>query len=253
MRKAIILIITIFFLVAPVSAQYKTSVPGTSPANTNPYWDADRLFTFGEDAERDKQSLAVVERALSMSSDDYQWLWRAARGYYYVGDNAGKSDKLRYFERGMDTGQRSVARQPGAVEGHFWLAANYGGFSEQKGAFKALAMVKKIRAEMEKVLSLNNLYQDGAAYLALGEMDRRLPRLIGGNLQRAISWLEQGLKVAPKNIEMKLALAQAYQDAGRREDARRQLQEIIGQQVNPSRARSEGGVREKARRLLGKL
>jgi len=220
---------------------------------TNPFHEADSLFTFGENSERDKQSLAAVERGLAGNSGEYQWLWRAARVYYYVGDSAAKDQKLNYFQKGIDAGQRAVAAQPGAVEGHFWLGANYGGFSEQKGALKALQMVKKIRAEMETVLKLNDHYQDGGAYLALGEMDRQLPRIVGGSMSRAINRLEQGVKIAPQNPEMKLALGQAYQEEGRKEDARRLYQEIINRQINPSRAKSEGHVREKARRLLGKL
>jgi FimV-like protein len=110
--------------------------------------------------------------------------------------------------------------------------------------------VKKIRAEMETVLQLNDRYQDGGAYLALGEMDRQLPRLMGGNLSRSIQRLEQGLKIAPHNLEMKLALAQAYQESGRKEDARRQFQEILQKQV---KTKAERDVQEKAKRMIGKL
>ncbi|MGH9802283.1 MAG: tetratricopeptide repeat protein, partial [Blastocatellia bacterium] len=65
--------------------------------------------------------------------------------------------------------------------------------------------------------------------------------------------LEAGLKVAPQNLEIKLSLAEAYLENGRKEDARRQLQEIIGRSVNPSRAKAERDVQEKARQMLAKL
>jgi tetratricopeptide (TPR) repeat protein len=249
MRRAVFLALTICFLSTSVFAQSNLRAAAAS-ANANPFQEADHLFTFGEDTERDKKSLGVIERALSTNGKDYQWLWRAARAYFYVGDGAAKSEKLAYFEKGMNVGQRAVAEQPNAVEGHFWLAANYGGYSEQKGALKALTMVKKIRAEMETVLRLNDRYHHGGAYLALGEMDRQLPRIIGGNLTRAIQRLEQGLVVAPNNLEMKLALAQAYQEKGRKEDARRLFQEIAQKQV---KTQAERDVQEKAKRLLGKL
>jgi tetratricopeptide (TPR) repeat protein len=248
MRGCIFSIFAVCLTFISVPAQSKARA-ATVPASANPFHEADSLFTFGEDTERDKQSLAVIERALAGSGNEYQWLWRAARVYYYVGDDAAKSEKLRYFEKGMNAGQRAIGQQPNAAEGHFWLAANYGGYSEEKGMFKALRMIKKIRAEMETVLRLNDRYHDGGAYLALGEMDRQLPRIIGGNLNRAISRLEQGLAIAPDNLEIKLALAQAYQEAGRKEDAQRQFQEIIRKQV---KTRSERGVQEKAKRLLGK-
>lgn len=248
-------LLTFLVLLAPVSewmfAQSKSRVAPASPAN--PFHEADALFTFGENPERDKQSLMVVERALGNEGSNYQWLWRAARLYYYVGDEAGKGEKLGLFQKGIDAGQRAVALQSTAVEGHFWLAANYGGYSEQTGMLKALQTVKKIRAEMELVLKLNDRYQDGGAYLALGEMDRELPRIVGGSLSRAITRLEQGVKVAPQNLELKLSLGQAYQESGRKEDARRQFQEITNHSITPSRARTERDVQEKARKLLAKL
>ena len=227
------------------------AVAQTRPAN--PFQEADHLLTVGESLERDKQSLAVIERALTTDGNNYQWLWRAARAYYYVGDGSAKNEKNSYFQKGIDAGQRAVAALPNAVEGHFWLAANYGGASEQVGALKALQTVKKIRAEMETVLRLNDRYNDGGAYLALGEMDRQLPRIVGGNLKRAITRLEQGIKIAPQNLELKIALAEAYKEDGRKEDARRQLQEVANRPAGASANITERHARERAQRLLAKL
>lgn len=221
-----------------------------SAALAQSFQEADRLLTEGESLQRDQQALAVIEKALASDGNNYQWLWRAARARYYVGDNSPKTEKLKHYESGISYGQRAIEREPNAVEGHFWLGANYGGFSEVKGAFSALATVKKIRAEMETVLRLNAGYEQGNAYLALGELDRQLPRLLGGNLSRAITRLEAGLKVAPQNLDLKFTLAQAYQEASRKDDARRQLNEIL--QVT-ARNRSDRHMQDQARALLAKL
>jgi thioredoxin-like negative regulator of GroEL len=125
--------------------------------------------------------------------------------------------------------------------------------AEQRGAFKALQLIRKIRAEMETVVRLNPGYEDGNGYLALCELDRQLPRLLGGNTTRSIAYCEQGLRLAPRNLELKLALAKGYLEAGRRDDARRQLQEILPQQINPERARAERGLQDEARRMLGTM
>jgi tetratricopeptide (TPR) repeat protein len=251
----ILLLLAPVFSPALVFSQSKTRLAEASrtAVHVNSYHDVDNLMTFGEDSERDRQSLAIAEKGLAGDSGNYQWLWRVARACYFVGDGAGKNDKLRHFDRGIEVGQRAISLQPESVEAHFWLAVNYGGYAEQKGAFKALRMVKKIRAEMETVLRINDRYHDASAYHALGEMDRQLPRIFGGNLQRAIERLEQGVKLAPDNLQMKFVLAQSYKDAGRKEDARRQLQDIIGRQINPSRARSERSTQEKSRQLLNEL
>lgn len=212
--------------------------------------EADHLFTYGEDSQRDQLALAVIEKALATDGSNYQWLWRAARVRYHLGDAAPKAAKLQHYESGIGYGQRATSQQPNAVEGHFWLGANYGGYSEVKGALSALQTIKKIRAEMEAVLRLNAGYAEGNAYLALGELDRQLPRLLGGNVKRAIMRLEEGVKIAPRNLEIKLALAKAYQADGRKEDARRQLNALL--QAAP-RQRGEARIQDKARKLLAKL
>lgn len=211
----------------------------------------DRLFSYGEDPARDRQAFAIVEGAVAPGTTDYQLLWRAARGYFYAGEEArDKEKKIAFYDRGISYGERAVGADANRAEGHFWLGANYGGASEQKGAFNALRMIGRIRDEMEAVTRLQPGYEDARAYQALCELDRQLPRLLGGNNSRAIRYGEQGLRHAPHNPELKLALARAYLEAKRRDEARRQLQEIIALKVNPKRARAEREAQEEARRLL---
>ena len=214
---------------------------------------SDRLFSYGEDPGRDRRALELLEQASRNETGQYQTLWRLARANYYVAEEVAKAQKLSYYEHGTTAAQQAVALEPNAAEGHFWLGANYGGMAELKGMFNALRLIGKIRSEMETVIRLNPGYEDARAYLALGELDRQLPRLIGGSTARAVSYCEQGLKLAPRNLELKLSLARAYLEVGRREDGRRQLQEIGSATVNPVRANAERGVKKEASQLLGKM
>jgi tetratricopeptide (TPR) repeat protein len=214
---------------------------------------ADRNFSYGEDAGRDRQALADLERALGNDANNYQLLWRVARSRFYAGEEAAGNEKVGHYDRGIVVGERAVASEPNRPEGHFWLGANYGGASEQKGAFKALRMIGKIRAEMEAVIRIAPGYEEAKAYLALSELDRQLPRLLGGSNARALNYGEQGLRYAPNNLELKLSLARAYLEAGRRPEAKRQLEELLARKVNPMHARAERGVQEEARQLLGKM
>src|SRR5690349_9865916 len=70
MKTAIFLTLIACCLFTPAFAQPKAK---TAPANTNPYQEADNLFTLGDDPGRDKQSMAVIERALGSNGNDYQW------------------------------------------------------------------------------------------------------------------------------------------------------------------------------------
>jgi tetratricopeptide (TPR) repeat protein len=239
------LIFALAVLCLPAALALAQSSPSASQ-------EADRLFSHGEDAERDRRALDLLERALAADANNYQLLWRAAKVSYHLGDRPDAGNKLRYFERGIGAGERAVAAQPQGVEGHFWLGANLGGYSDAKGWFTALRTVRKVRAEMETVLRLQPGYDRASAYLALGEIDRQLPRLFGGSLRRAISYFEQGLRLAPRNLDLKFALARAYLDAGRRAEARRQLEEILAPGIDQD-VSGDRRTQERARQLLAKL
>jgi hypothetical protein len=103
---------------------------------------------------------------------------------------------------------------------------------------------------METALRLQADYENGSAYLALGELARQLPGVLGGSQKRAIAYFEQGLRVAPQNLAMKFALARAYREAGQRQASQQQLTEILQMPVRPERARADHHTQDKARQLL---
>ena len=248
----------VLLLASPAFAQNpaKPSGRGTSvklaatiPLSKDPIGDADRLFSRGDMPTQDQQALVILESALTAEGKNYDLLWRVARSAYYVGDFGVEADKLKHFDRGIALAQRAIALQPNSVEGHFWLAANYGGKAQLVGALKALSTVKKIRNEMQIVVKLNDAYENGNAYLALGEIDRELPGVMGGNKKRALGLYEQGLKVAPENLDLKVALSKAYKDAGRKDEARRLLEDVI---KAPTTTRIQREAQEEAKQLLNK-
>ncbi|MBK6799900.1 MAG: hypothetical protein IPG76_24790 [Acidobacteria bacterium] len=100
MRSRIYLFFIICLAVGDAYSQVKTpssGSPNALPAAANPYSDADRNFTFGEKADRDLLSLVTIERALSADSGNYQWLWRAARCYYYRRRQRGRKRQTEIF------------------------------------------------------------------------------------------------------------------------------------------------------------
>jgi hypothetical protein len=215
--------------------------------------EADRLFGYGAEPPNERRALQLLETALTEAPADYALLWRAARSYYYTGDGMVPKGRVRYFERGSEVANRAIAQNPNAVEGHFWLAANQGGICREKGGLTAFRMVKKVRAELEIVMRMNDAYEEASVYTALGQIDRQLPGLFGGDIKRSIARLEQGLTVAPTNLELKHALAESYMEANRKPEARRQLEELLQMPVPAARANESVRAQSNARTLLTKL
>jgi Tfp pilus assembly protein PilF len=194
---------------------------------------ADLLYTQRVELARVREGIVMLRRALASDTSSYDAVWRLARLDYYLGahtDNAGERD--RAFNDGIEAGRRATKLQEGKPEGHFWLGANLGG-KAQTSTLSGLSAVTEIRSEMERVIQLDEGFQSGSAYMALGQIDLEVPRMLGGDSKRAVAVLEKGLRFGEDNSLYRLRLAQAYLAVGRKEDARKQLELIINAQPNP--------------------
>jgi len=181
---------------------------------------------------------------------DCDRLWQATRSLCKAGERAAGEEKTRLLGQAIAAGEEAVRRCPGRVEAHYWLGASYGRYAEAKGGLTALRLVGRIRGEMEASIRLQRDYEGGDAFLALGELDLQVPRLLGGNRTRGVARLEEGLRVAPGNLEIRLALAEAYLRAGRRPEALVLLRSIRDAPVADA---SSDETRRRARELLQEL
>ena len=157
-------------------------------------------------------------------------------GEGHVGVNGcGVSDdreRDKAFRDGAEAGKAAVELQPNRPEGHFWLGANYGGSAEHS-TLAGLTSVDDIIAEMETVLKLDEGYQGGSAYMVLGQVYLKAPRMMGGDSEKAVAVLEKGLKFGGDNALLRLRLAEAYIAVKRNDDARKQLDAINNLKASP--------------------
>ncbi|HYY43402.1 MAG TPA: TRAP transporter TatT component family protein, partial [Pyrinomonadaceae bacterium] len=146
----------------------------------------------------------------------------------------------------------AVRAAPTKPESHFWLGANYGGYARTQGALAGLTYADKLRHEMEAAQKLNADFYDGSTYMALGRLDLELPEWMGGDRQRALATLEQGLQHGPQNALLRLQLAKAYLANKRPEDARKQLNFILTMKPDPAYLPEYNQCATEARELLKK-
>ncbi|HXF38749.1 MAG TPA: TRAP transporter TatT component family protein [Blastocatellia bacterium] len=215
---------------------------------------ADELFAARDNTESLKQAVLLMEQLTTREAANYEAWWRLSRLRYYSGDReSDPTKKSRFFQAGVDAGKKAVALDDKRVEGHFWYAANEGEYADLKGALQSLGLVKTIRKEFEAALAIDPAFENGAIYSALGQIDWNLPRLLGGNERRAIERLEEGLKVGPRNAELKVTLAGIYQKKGRSEEARKLLESVLTDSDPARSPREMDELKAKARALLEKL
>jgi tetratricopeptide (TPR) repeat protein len=224
------------------------------PAQDGPFEKADRLFASRDNVSSLQQAVLMMEEATARDKTNYEAFWRMAKYRYYLADaEADEPKKGRLIHSALDAAKKAVALDGSRVEGHFWLAAASGQLADMKGGISAVGLVKTIRKEFEAALAIDPSYENGASYLALGQIDLSLPRLLGGSERRGIARLEEGLKTYGSNAELKLALAEVYEKKGRKDEARKLLESILTTD-DPARSANEiQDVRRKARALADKM
>jgi len=188
---------------------------------------ADALYDQREDLSKVREGLTLLRQAQLEDSGSYEVAWRLSKFDYYLGAHTTDEDEsYQAYREGIEAGKRAVSFQAAKPEGHFWLGANLGG-NAQASTLAGLTDIEDIRHEMEAVLKIDDQFQGGSAYLGLGQVYLEAPRLLGGDVPKAIELLEKGKRVGPTNAMMRLRLAEAYHAAKRDADARRELTELF--------------------------
>ena len=194
---------------------------------------ADQLYAGRADLVKVREAVVALRQAQADHPSDYDIAWRLAKYNYYLGAHSPQpQEQEKAFRDGIEAGKQAVQLQDSKPDGHFWLGANYGG-AAQSSVLAGFAGVDDIKGEMETVLKLDQNYQSASAYMVLGEVYLQAPKLLGGDVQKSIEYLEKGVKLGPDNALMKVTLAKAYVEAHRNAEAQKQIDALMTMKVTP--------------------
>lgn len=214
---------------------------------------ADSLYAHRDDLAQARQAVLVLRQARVEDFASYEIAWKLSRSDYYVGDHTtNEQEREDSFREGTEAGQAAVKLQDGKPEGHFWLGANYGG-SARNSTLASYSSVEDIRREMDAVIKLDEGFQAGSAYLGLGQLYLQAPRMLGGDRQKAVDYLEKGLRFGKDNALLRLRLAEAYHQVNRDADALKQIDYLNSMKVDPAFAPEHKEAVDKAQKLRGEL
>ncbi len=215
--------------------------------------EADALYEGRVDMAKARVAVAALRQAQVADYGNYEVAWKLARAAYFVGDRTDNDDESDdMFRLGTEAGQVAVKLQPDKADGHFWLGANYGGTAENS-TLASLASVQDIKREMEAVIKIDESYESGSAYLGLGRLYMQAPRVLGGDLNKAIEYLEKGLKFGANNSLLRFYLAEAYEDANRTSEAKKQIEAIMAITPEPNYAAEHSDAVARAKKLLERI
>jgi tetratricopeptide (TPR) repeat protein len=128
-----------------------------------------------------------------------------------------RGDRARRFARGEDLAVRAVALDDGSADAHFALFCNRGEAMRLDG--ESLGDVIALRGllhELDRTLELAPNHP--GALSAKGTFLVRLPRLLGGDLDRGEAMLQRVIALDPDTVSARLGLARACEYRGKREE-----------------------------------
>lgn len=215
--------------------------------------EAEPLYEGREDMNKARLAVTTLRQAHAADYGNYEAAWKLSRAAFYVADRTDNdTERDNMFRTGTEAGKAAAALQPNKPDGHFWLGANYGGTAAHS-TLSNLSSFNDIKTEMETVLKLDEGYQGYSAYIGLGRLYLGAPRVLGGDVSKAIGYLEKGVKLNPNNTVMRYYLAEAYETANRDADAKKQIEAILASTPDPKYAAEHKDTVEKAKKLQEKI
>jgi len=215
--------------------------------------EAEPLYEGREDMNKARSAVTALRQAHAADYSNYEAAWKLSRAAFYVGDRTDiDAERDDMFREGTDAGKAAVQLQPEKPDGHFWLGANYGGTAAHS-TLSNLSSFQDIKGEMEKVLKLDESYQGYSAYVGLGRLYLQAPKVLGGDPQKAVQYLEKGVKFNPNNTLMRYHLAEAYQATNRDAEAKKQIETLMAITPDPKYIAEHKQAVGKAKKLLDKI
>jgi len=258
-RSTMVASVLISLVVGGIACNHSSyqSTPSTGSSDAKVAADkvaeAEPLYEGREDMTKARTAVTTLRQAHAADYGNYEAAWKLSRAAFYVGDRTDNdAERDDMFRQGIDAGKAAVQLQPEKPDGHFWLGANYGGTAAHS-TLSNLSSFQDIRSEMEKVLKLDESYQGYSAYLGLGRLYLQAPKVLGGDANKAVEYLEKGIKHNPNNTLMRYHLAEAYEATNRNADAKKQIEALLSATPDPKYMAEHKQAVENAKKLLEKV
>jgi len=138
-----------------------------------------------------------------------------------------RAERERFFNNGRNLAQRAIALDDNSADAHFSLFCNQGEAMRLDGeSLKDLVGLRSLIRELDRTIELQP--DHAGALSAKGTFLVRLPRLLGGDVDRGEAMLQRVITLDPTAVNARISLARVCEYRGRRDEgieyARRALQ-----------------------------
>jgi len=214
---------------------------------------ADELYTIMKDITTAEKARDLYLKAMQVAEDKYEATWKLSRILYYVGSHKEKKkDKKTIFSQGIYYAKRAVDLEPGKPGGYYWLGVNYGVYGEAKGVLKSLFLLNDIKRAINKVIELDQSYEDGGPDRVLGRVYFKVPGFAGGSKKKSLEHLHKSLEFAPNYPLTRYYLADTYLALKEIDNARKELDFILNMESDDSWVSGVNDNKRNAKEMLKK-
>lgn len=217
----------------------------------------------------DQKALDEYLKALQVEPNNYEALWKAARGYVDVGDlvsGKGKEADSKRFDlylKAEKCAEKAISVNPNDTWGHFFLSAALGKKVLLLGKKEQIDVSKKVKAEIDKAIELDP--KNDLAYHALGRWHRRMAEIGGakraigsllygsipkGSFEESEKWLKKAVELKPDYINHHLELGRTYLAMDKKDLAAAEFKKCL---ELPESTSKDKNLKEEAREELEKL
>lgn len=170
------------------------------------------------------------------AAPDVDTLIALARVCFIWGDIRATTveQKLEAYDRGRQAAWLAAERAPHSAAAHFWFATNTARWGQTKGVLRSLFPLPTVQHEISTILDLDAGFT--AVYALAGYVYYEVPRIFGGDLDRAEQMFRRGLEQDPRFTGMRVGLGKTLVKKGRLAEARQELQAVLDERspTNPA-------------------
>jgi len=191
---------------------------------------ADELYKTRDLPASQRELNRIFKLQLSRDPNDFEVNWRLAQllAYQANGMPDGSDVKAAVGKAAWEAGDRAAVARGDDVRGQYWAAVGIGLYSEGVGILTALSegLEGKFRSRAQAALRIDKDYLDGSPQVLWGRYFYKLP-WPKRDLDEAVRVLSAAAKEHPRNLRLKLFLADALADSDRKEEARKLQKEVL--------------------------
>lgn len=173
-------------------------------------------------------SIQVLEKLAKQFPEAPYLMWRLSRTYWVYAENLDLNDKtnrLKYFQTGLDWANKGIQTNPQCAECYLFKFGNLGRISTTKGLMNSISAAKELSDTIAKAIELEPKHSDtyynkelANAYYASGVFYRIIPDWViikwiagvRGDKMKSLEHIKRASEISPARIDYMVELGAIY-------------------------------------------